>query len=768
MVAARHRLRFLRPTPLALGWARVSLVSLVGTAGTVGAAGVGCSADIVRLEPLVPPVDAASVIFAYRDGSTLVIEARPISATPILWSRENVAPGSGASVTALFYRRTLADLAIRPGTLLPTSGGNTRGLPDFDAGVIGQIDAPSAGWTAISVLDEVLSRFRFERVDRVLYCADVSGCLDAPAEDATCLDPCPTPPSPMAPALPSPPDFGECPPGWRQDSAGACDPWPATGHGVCAQRATHHLPGTAGCLPVGRACDEASEWPRDLPSSSTRTIAYVRAGASPTGDGSQANPFPSIGAALAAVPAGALVAVAKGEYDEALRLDRDVEIRGACAAETVIRAVGTDVVRIEGVNGSVVGVKIEDLSLEGKGSGLVAEGSTGSSLTVTLRGVSVERPTGYGIRLAGATADVEDVRILGAGSTSLMVESTRAEIRNLSISEGQGQGIEVATSSVSIERLLVEDVIGSGLRAGPGARLHLRELFVSETDSWSFASGTFVVEDARIVRSSPYTEMTVAWASLTLNRVSLSGVSIYAASSAQLEATDVALDSGRGIGIDGRATLDRVAIRNTLESGVSLGDIADVLASDLEIDMVSPPSSIVGVRTKDGSQVSGARWKIAMRSGVAAYLRDQSHLTDVTLEGKSADPLDLAVSGITVYGRATIERVNVRRIGGPALLALETSEVTVRDFDVAGGRGAVLARNGAQLELERFHISDVQGPALTIDPFKDDTFGTTRIFAQDGSIEGCQIGAQLPARERVVDVFERVQYAGNQTIFFAP
>lgn len=737
-------------------------------------AGAGCaSADVVNLEPLVPPVDAVSVIFAYREGSTLAIEARSISTTPIRWSRENVKAGAGASITALFYRRTLSDLGLLPGALLPASGESSRPLPAFDSGVAAQIDDPATGWAPISALDEALARFRFPSVDRVLFCAEVSGCLGAPNEEATCLDPCPTPTAPIAPESPSPPNFGDCPPGWHPDATGtagntgaasACDPWPATGHGVCELRATHHLPGTAGCLPVGRACDAASEWPQDLPSPSTRTIAYVKAGASPSGDGTRANPFPSIGAALAVVPTGAFVAVAKGEYAEAVFIDRDVEIRGACAAETVIRAVGEDViVRVYGEGGSVERVTIEDISLEGKGHGFVVERGP-RPLSLALRGVSIERPTGHGIRIVGATAELDDVRILGAGATSLMLESTIAEIRDLSISEGAWDGLDVATSSVSIERMLMEDVGAAALKTRDDVRLHLREVYASETGSWSFDSGDYLVEDGWFERTPPVRDVTTGLANLKLHRVRLTGFTTYVATGAQLEAQDVVVESSGGMGFEGEGAIDRVAVRDTTESGIWLGSDGAVVANDLEIDTVSS-SNPVGVRTAVESRISGARWKISMASGVAAYLRDQSRLTDLTLEGTSSDPFDLAISGVRAYGRTTIERVQVRRVGGPALIVLETGDVMVSDVDIQGGRGAVLARNGAALNVERFNISGVQGPALMIDPTKDDMFGTTRIFARDGLIAECQIGAQLPIHDRIVDVFDHVQYQDVQQNF---
>src|SRR5262245_17734248 len=120
------------------------------------------------------------------------------------------------------------------------------------------------------------------------------------------------------PDPPAAPGFVPCPDGWREvadpGSPGlvTCDPWPESGPEDCTAPDEAHFPGEPGCRRVGTACP-AGDWAEDIPGGST--VLYVRAGAA-GGDGSLALPFGSVGAAVAAAPDDAVIAISKGTFNE--------------------------------------------------------------------------------------------------------------------------------------------------------------------------------------------------------------------------------------------------------------------------------------------------------------------------------------------------------------------------------------------------------------------------------------------------------------------
>src|SRR5688572_30778703 len=122
-----------------------------------------------------------------------------------------------------------------------------------------------------------------------------------------------------------------CPAGWREVPpaesglpAAVCEPFPSGGGTICAIDQAH-FPGTEGCARVGSECS-SDEWASDLPSD--RTVIYVRPGAA--GNGTRSAPYGSIAAAIAATADGAVIALAKGAYDEAVAIDKAVTLWGAC------------------------------------------------------------------------------------------------------------------------------------------------------------------------------------------------------------------------------------------------------------------------------------------------------------------------------------------------------------------------------------------------------------------------------------------------------
>ena len=90
--------------------------------------------------------------------------------------------------------------------------------------------------------------------------------------------------------------------------------------------------GQPGCHNIGRMCPEG-DWPDELPSEVPLLFVHPEG----SGDGlSMDNPMGSIQMALDSSISGGWVIVAKGEYNESIVSRRGINIRGACAMETLI------------------------------------------------------------------------------------------------------------------------------------------------------------------------------------------------------------------------------------------------------------------------------------------------------------------------------------------------------------------------------------------------------------------------------------------------
>ncbi|MFO0723952.1 MAG: hypothetical protein U1E65_09235 [Myxococcota bacterium] len=178
----------------------------------------------------------------------------------------------------------------------------------------------------------------------------------------------------------------------------------------CAED-TLQAAGDPDCRPLGAACPAAGDFAVSLPNES---IMFVRPGAS--GNGSRQQPFGSIATAVeAAKQSGARrVALARGEYSEALRLGGDIDLIGACPGATVLRGA----LVLQGHQGA-----LQDVSITG---GLDV-GASDSKLV----GVRLARDQ-RGLRTLvvrdGARLQVEDTRVTGPAGAELEVQGAALEL----------------------------------------------------------------------------------------------------------------------------------------------------------------------------------------------------------------------------------------------------------------------------------------------------------------------------------------------------
>ncbi len=499
-----------------------------------------------------------------------------------------------------------------------------------------------------------------------------------------------------------------CASGWRSvptsdGAASYCDPWPTSGAVDCGAGEAH-FPGEAGCVAVGRPCPAGAD-PADLPAGAV--ILHVRAGAAPGGDGSATAPYATIAEAVASAPDGALLALSRGTYDEAVRLDRPLTLRGACSRDTVIvpSSAGESVGAITVASAGVV---IEDLGVGPTPSmGIVVQGGA-----ARVRGVVIAGARGRAIEVDGTGSDL-DAAELALRDTASLSDGTRG--RALVVSHG---------ASATVVRASLERSRDAGVYVGMGASLVLEDSAVRGVLA---ATGT--------ADTSAGVRLWDATTRATLRRVVVEGAvggGVAVDPSAGIDLEDVLVrdvSSVRaatgGLATAGRATLARVAIVGAGGAGLAVSAGASVDATDLVVERAleldGADADAVVVR---GGTLSATRASIASAHGIGVRVEDGGHatLSDLTVTGVTRVLGPYGV-GVFVAGAGTVLtglRVRVEDVSSAGVLVNAASasfdDVAIRRIGAGSrapydGVGADV-ENGGTLVLARALVEDARGQGV--------------------------------------------------------
>ncbi|MCC7540639.1 MAG: hypothetical protein IT379_30770 [Deltaproteobacteria bacterium] len=553
----------------------------------------------------------------------------------------------------------------------------------------------------------------------------------APPPDAGGLGPVPPPtaevPEPSAPAppvipwleagrpdvaAPAPPELGPCPEGWRRIESATgiahCDPWPEAGHARCARDDETMLPGDPACRRIGSACP-AGDFATDFPAGST--VVHVRPSAEPDGDGTPERPFATIEAAIAGSPQRAILALAKGTYREAVRLNGGRVLWGACVAETVLSvtdasAAGDGVVTVTGRNVGVRNLQIAD-------SGRVGINLRGTGASGVIEDVLVARTTIAGVLAsdgASFTMSRSLVREVGLGTATTgdrgvhLQAGATGELSSVVIDGTVGRGISVASDGTILRATDVAVVrtakpprsYADAVLAALGGTIELSRVVVDDLDTNAIraeGAGSRVTATDVLVRgagASDRSEMDSAVTALMAGQVSLEraavvgfgeiGVTAFGEGST-VSLADV-LVSGRGdegavvgtglyVGFVGSMSASRVAVENVRDFAVGVDepgsrfDGTDVIVRD--VARVDGAMGTVGVQLTNGAAAVLTRVSIERAAEEAAV----SHGAGTTLELRDlrVAETDARLSSalrIEELGTMTVERAvleEVRYVG---------------------------------------------------------------------------------------------------------
>jgi hypothetical protein len=242
------------------------------------------------------------------------------------------------------------------------------------------------------------------------------------------------------------------------------------------------------------ACELTGAWAgekREIPPA----VLFVRppaAGDAPQGppDGSEARPFSSLRAALAAAPDGALLRIDEGVFVEQVSIVRSVVLLGRGSGRTRIVAPPATLATLE-VRGAGH-VEIHGLSIEGGAAcaafsggahrlqkivlrgcaqaGLVGRGAEIALLSSVIADVSGGRD-GRGIDLEGGALDARKVSLQSAGRRAVVLRRARGVLEDVTVQGSSLSALQATDASEArVVRGTYEGHSGAALYAG-GSRL---------------------------------------------------------------------------------------------------------------------------------------------------------------------------------------------------------------------------------------------------------------------------------------------------------
>ena len=402
-------------------------------------------------------------------------------------------------------------------------------------------------------------------------------------------------------------------------------------------------------------------------------------------DGTDARPFPSLRAALAAAPDGALLRLGEGEFRERIEITRPVALVGQGAGRTrlispdgkgpVIRVHHTDRVRIEG------------LSVEGGATGIVFEGGLGHRLeALSLSGMREAAVVAHETQLIFSASEVTNVSG-GVRGYGLDVAGGSLELRKVVFRAAGRRAIQIRNASATVEDVEVERSGLSALQVLDGAQVRVRGgRFTGMGGAAIYAGGARLSIDGARIGGSEFGVIAYRGSELTVIGAEIGGYRV----------AGVALVNARG-------AVERCAIAGAgSEAAISItgraGDVP-VLLVDNRIRDPGP----LGVHITNasvvarGNSITGARLDRERDMGDAFYaVESDLRFEDNVLRGNAGSGI------VAVRSRVKLENNGLIENGRSGVLLVDASRATAAgNFFERNAAAAVEVAEGAHAALER-------------------------------------------------------------------
>ncbi len=560
--------------------------------------------------------------------------------------------------------------------------------------------------------------------------------------------------APIAPAEPAraeSPSLGPCRAGWTAQFAFARAPYCLpTAYDIDVDCHTH--PGTelffddAGpsCVTLGDPCTAR------FAERSGDALRFVDREAAAGGDGTRGAPYRTIAEAIRDAPAGTIVLVAAGTYQETLQLTTELAIVGACAGTTIISG-GSDTRAAVGID-SAARVSIDNLTIEST----TGPGITSRDSAVELRGVIVVA-RGTGLAVSGGSLRAELVDLRGTPATERFpghaLSADRAAIELTRVRTGLSDAAAIIVTgeggTLRAHRVIVspgygdpEPRDGRGIVITRGATATITEVAVvgARTDGLLIADAASVDSEELLVTGTRFADTTIEARDVHVEGASRLDVRKLVVIG---EAGGIAVLDDSDANIRDAVLRGRIHVRDlTSDTGIRVHD------SRIQLARVALEGHQVAIAARH-SEIEAVDVIVDIPRGSAWLLEDDAHLTATRIDVDRARTAAIQLTpGATIvlsdayvrgtlphpetgsFGRAlelggesaTIERMRIEQSHDVALFA-NRGATTVRDIAIVdtasapcvgdecfvppGGFG--IAATGGETRVERF---SVEGSAL--------------------------------------------------------
>ena len=508
-----------------------------------------------------------------------------------------------------------------------------------------------------------------------------------------------------------------CLKGWEKVAGGWCEPiLPKTKCPV----GTMEKIGFSTCQPIGD-CGTGT-WGNIMADAKTIFVDQNHKGTSGLGTVNQ--PYLTIEEAMTYASVDANIAVAAGDYEEDLYINRPITIAGRCAQKVSLYFSTSDTIDID-----AKGVKLSSMTISSKMSGIVLWKNSSAVLQgvvvrncgkegiladvgshFTMRDSLVEGNSGVGIGLLGAIMDLERTVVrdgrpsaLGSVGGAGIVASTKLNtspkvtIRGCLFDNNRRHGISLWGAEATLERTVIVDtqpqaldqVAGVGIQAARedkiSSSLTMRDCFVGRNRQLGIGVwGSKATVERTVVRDTH---------EQASDKVAGAGIAVMFLSN-QSHPSDVTVrDSlvvgNRVAGIlleSSKATVERTVVRDTRERALD-----NTLGFGIEAWIQAGQSRPAEVTVRD-SLITGNRYMgLGLFSSKATVER-------------------------TVV-RDTREQASDKHYGGGIQASIQNShtqpsELTVGDSLVTGNRSFGILVESSKATIERSVVRDTRGSAL--------------------------------------------------------
>ncbi|MEP7120685.1 MAG: right-handed parallel beta-helix repeat-containing protein [Byssovorax sp.] len=420
---------------------------------------------------------------------------------------------------------------------------------------------------------------------------------------------------------------------------------------------------TEGCVPIdGPAGCGAAPWGAIADGASTIWVDPSYKG--DANDGSKQSPVTTLAAALALVPEGGRVALAAGNYGEAVIVKQSVEIVGRCPSLVKITGEGAfgGSTATVGIDPTPAGVTLRNLKIGGGGQGIAVDGSGPAKVIVD--GVWVKNAREIALVATGPGASVE-------------VKHSFFQATLASDQGTLGRGVvALAGATVVVDASVVLDNLTAGIGASDaGSHLTFTNGLIEGT--WGRASDGLLGVGALVDSGAT---ATVGGSAIVANRsagalIRGSG-SVLDVKASVLEKT-LAQEADQSLGVGLRAESKATA---TIEASAILDTLLHGVASFDQGTSVTLDQTLVAGTTPQLSDGGGG-------DGVHAENGGAIQFTHSAATGNSHAGVSAQTPGTAIHLASSLVQANGSGHAGGGILAYAGSKATIDSSALVGNVG---------------------------------------------------------------------------------